>query len=363
VNAEPILVHDYLLVMRGAERSFAAMAAQWPEAPIATLLYDREATSPYFDGHEISTSWMQRLGVRQKGFRALLPLFPRAAERLPVGGHQLVVSSSSAFAHGVRPDPGAVHVCYCYSPFRYAWHERERALQEVPRAARPLLNAILDRIRAWDRAAAQRVSAYISISEITRTRIQDFWGRDSTVVHPPVEVERFSIGTPEDYFLFVGEIVSHKQIELALKAARKAGVPMKVVGEGPDAERLKSEYADTAEFVGRVDDPQLVGLMASARALIVPNVEEFGIAAVEAQAAGRPVLAAAAGGVLETVIDGETGILLPPGDGDALAEALANVNFDSFDPARIAAHAQQFSVSAFQRRLAAEVSRIASAGS
>jgi glycosyltransferase involved in cell wall biosynthesis len=214
---------------------------------------------------------------------------------------------------------------------------------------------MLARIRAWDVKAAGRVTNYISNSELTRTRIQEFWDRDSVVIHHPVEVDRFEVGVPEDYFLLVGEVVGHKQPELALDAARRAGVRIKVVGEGPERQRLQAQFGDTAEFLGRVDDAGLAGLMASARALIVPNVEEFGIAAVEAQAAGRPVVAAAAGGVLETVIDGETGVLFPPGDGDALAEVLANVDFESFEPDRISAHAQQFSVTAFRSRFASEV--------
>jgi len=360
MNSQPSigLAHDYLLVLRGAERTFATMADCWPGAPIYTLLYDPPGTFARFEDHPVFTSPVQRLGIRQRGFRRLLPLFPRAAERLPVQDHELIISSSSAFAHGVRPRQDAQHVCYCHSPFRYAWHERERALEEAPRIARPLLGAVLNRVRDWDLEAAQRATHYIANSRITQQRIAEFWGRDSVVVHPPVEVDRFSIGEPQDFLLVVMELVRHKRVDFALEAARRAGRPIKVVGTGPDRERLERLHGDHAEFLGRVDDEPLAGLYSSALALVVPNVEEFGIAAVEAQAAGRPVVAVNAGGVRETLIDGETGILVPVDDHDALAEALSQTNFTRFSPQRIHAHALGFSADAFKHRLTSEVERL-----
>jgi len=353
------LVHDYLLVMRGAERTFAAIADHWPAAPIYTLLYDPAGTGHRFDGRTVRTSYLQRLRVRQAGFRRLLPLFPRAAERLPVGEHDVVISSSSAFAHGVRPGPEAVHICYCYTPFRYAWHERERALAEAPRVVRPALRRNLGRIRRWDLDASRRVTHYVAISELTRARIERYWGRtDVTVVHPPVQVERFAIGKPEDFFLIVTELVPHKRVDLALEAASRVGARVRVVGTGPHHERLARLYERRgAEFLGRVSDTVLADLYARARALIVPNVEEFGIAAVEVQAAGRPVLAADAGGARETVVDGETGVLVPSGSVDALAEAMSQTDFDRFSPARARENAARFSTEVFQRKLGVAVTR------
>jgi glycosyltransferase involved in cell wall biosynthesis len=355
-EAQPALVHDYLIVMRGAERTFAEIAACWPGAPIYTLLYD-PALGPNFAGRTITTSFLQRLSVRQDGFRRLLPLLPVAAGRLTVEGHDLVVSSSSAFAHGVHIPPGAVHVCYCHSPFRYAWHERDRALEEAPRPLRSALAVSLGAIRRWDRAAAGRVTHYIANSELTRKRIADFYGYDATVVHPPVEVERFRPGVAEDFFVVVGELVRHKRVELALTAAQRAGAQVKVVGAGPELERLRARFAATAEFLGRVSDSELAALLPRARALLMPNVEEFGIAAVEAQAAGRPVVAADAGGARETVITGETGVLVPPGDMDAMAEAIRYTNFDSFSAGRLAANAARFSPARFREELLAVVAR------
>jgi glycosyltransferase involved in cell wall biosynthesis len=355
------LVHDYLLVMRGAERTFAAIADCFPDAPIYTLLYDRDGTGQRFADRSVHTSYLQWLGIRQAGFRRLLPFFPRAVKTLPVQEHELVISSSSAFAHGVRPRVDATHVSYCHTPFRYAWHERASALEETPRYLRPAVRRLLDRVRRWDLAASRNVSHYIANSELTRERIGTFYDRGATVVHPPVDVDRYQIGAPEDFFLVVTEVVRHKRVEIALEAARRARQPIKIVGDGPDLRHLSQAYGSTAEFLGRVSDAELASLYARARALIVPNVEEFGIAAVEAQAAGRPVVAADAGGARETVIPHETGVLVPPGDKDALAEALRHTDFDRFSPRRIKTHAAQFSTTAFAERFRAEIARLGGA--
>ena len=354
------LVHDYLLAPRGAERTFAAMADCWPDAPIFTLLHDSRAMSGLFGGRDVHASHLQRLPASQANFRYLLPLFPSAVERLPMADYELVLSSSSAFAHGVKPGAGSLHISYCHSPFRYVWHERSRALTEAPRYLRALTRRDLERVRRWDLKASQRVDRYIANSELTRARIQQFWGRDAEVVHPPVDVDRFHTGAPGDYFLVVGEVVSHKRTEVALEAARRAGKPLKVVGTGPALSFLRRKYGAGAEFLGRVSDSELVELYAHARALVVPNVEEFGIAAVEAQAAGRPVLALDAGGARETVIDGETGVLVGSEAPDAFAEAMTYVDFEKFDPERLARHARSFSTARFQERLQTEVARICS---
>jgi glycosyltransferase involved in cell wall biosynthesis len=351
------LAHDYLLVMRGAERTFAAMADTWPSADIYTSLYCREGTRGSFDGRRIRVSGLQRLGLRQRGFRCLLPLFPRAFESLHVEDCDLVVSSSSAFAHGLRPRHDATHVCYCHTPFRYAWHERSTALAEAPFGTRTLLSHQLDRIQRWDRIASERVTHYIANSRQTQERIEQFYGRESVVIHPPVDVNKFAPGEPLDYFLLVTELVAHKRVDVALEAARIAGAPIKVVGTGPETARLRARFPEV-DFLGRVSDHELAGLYAGARAFLVPGVEEFGIAAVEAQAAGRPVVAVGAGGVLETVVDGETGVLLPGGGVDEFAEAIREIDFDRFRGEAIARHADRFSTSRFQRQLRTEVRRI-----
>lgn len=359
----PALVHDFLLTPRGAERTFEQMAECWPGAPIATSLFDASTMTERFTGHAITTSALQNLPVGQANFRALLPIFPAMFERIDLSGRRLVVSSSSAFAHGVRPDRGAVHVCYCHSPFRYAWFERERALAEAPRWARPALGRTLNAIRDWDLSASRRVTAYIANSRITQARIADHYGRESVVIHPPVDVERFAApGSPEDYFLYVGEVTRHKQVELTIEAARVAERRLVVAGDGPDRERLSAVASAHVEFTGRVEDAELERLFGAATALIVPNTEEFGIAAVEAMAAGRPVIARNAGGTAETVVDGVTGVLIEDFSVGTLAEVMREVDFDRYDGEAIAAHARKFSAERFRRELTEFVSEACLAG-
>jgi glycosyltransferase involved in cell wall biosynthesis len=348
------LVHDYLLVMRGAERTFAAIADLYAEAPIFTLLYDEQGTNGRFAGHPVITSPLQRLGARQSNFRRLLPLYPSAVGRLRLPPSELVLSSSSAFAHGVRAPEGAMHLCYCYTPFRYAWYEHDRALGETPPMLRPLLRSQLRRIRRWDLDASHKVDAYFAISELSRERIKRYYGREATIIHPPVETRRFAPGEPGNALLMVSEIVGHKRLRIALEAARRARAPIRVVGSGPDHTALSHAYPE-AEFLGRASDADLAELYASARAIVVPSMEEFGIAAVEAQAAGRPVIAAAAGGALETVLDGKTGLLATLDDVDSFQRAIEHIDGLQFDPAEAVRNAERFSVEAFQRRLSEEV--------
>ncbi len=349
-------MHDYLLVMRGAERTFAAMAQIYPSAPIFTLLYDETGTGGRFAGRSIHTSPLNRLAVDQRQFRRLLPLYPWAARRLTLPQSDAVLSSSSAFAHAARVPEGAVHVCYCHAPFRYAWTEQERALEEVSAPLRPLLRRQLRWMRRWDLAASRGVDEYVANSELTRERIRRFYGRESTVIHPPVETQRFSPGQPGESLLLVSELVPHKRIDIALEAARRVNVPIQIVGAGPAYASLHEAYPE-ASFLGRVEDEQLAALYAAARAVVITGVEEFGITAVEAQAAGRPVIAAAAGGVLETVSHGDTGLLAPPGDPSALTEAIERLEQLDFDPARAVANAERFSVASFQERLGEFVAR------
>jgi glycosyltransferase involved in cell wall biosynthesis len=356
LDASVALAHDYLLVMRGAERTFAAMADLYPESPIFTLLYDAQGTGGRFGGRSITTSPLQRLGVGQSTFRRLLPFYPWAIERLKIPPCDLVLSSSSAFAHGVHIPRGAIHVCYCHAPFRYAWYEEARALTETPASLRPLLRWQLRRMRRWDLTASGRVDHYIANSQLTRERIKRYYGREAVIIHPPVETDRFTPGRPGDSLLIVSELVRHKRLDIALEAARQAGAPIRVVGSGPEHEALEAAYPE-AEFLGRASDREIAEEYARARALVIPSMEEFGITAVEAQAAGRPVIAAGAGGALETVLDGETGLLARIDDVDSFTRAIERIGELDFDPARAVANAERFSVAAFRRRLSEEVGR------
>ena len=341
------LVHDFLLDVRGAERVFEELCALWPEADLFTTVYDEEGTEGRFAHRTVHTSPLQRLRPTARSFRALLPLYPWAVEALDLRGYDLVVSSSSAWAHGVLPDPGATHVCYCHNPFRYAWRMRETALEGRGPATRLALSALMHRWRQWDWLAAQRVGRYVANSRSTRLRIASCFGREADVVHPPVALERFSPGPRGDFHLVVAALMRHKRLDVAVEAFTRLGRPLVVVGDGPDARRLRDLAGPTIRFAGRVGDAEVAALLAGCRALVVPGHEEFGIAAVEAQAAGRPVLALRGSGLAETVVEGVTGAFFDRPDPAALAALVEAFDDEAVDPAACVASASRFGRDAF----------------
>lgn len=353
-KAQVVLAHDYLLVMRGAERTFAAMCDAYPQAPVLTLLYDRAAFAERLRGHPVSVSALGRLPVSQAGFRRLLPLYPIAARSMRPPPCDVLFASSSAFANAIPAPRGALHVCYCHNTFRYAWHEQPRALAEAPAPLRPALRALLAGMRRADRSAARRIDLFIANSRLTQARIARYYGRESQIIHPPVELERFHVGRPGERLLVVSELVAHKRVDVALQAARLAGAPIEVVGSGPAARQLAAAHPE-ARFLGRVGDAELAGLYAGARAVIVPSLEEFGIVAVEAQASGRPVIAADAGGARETVLDGRTGRLVTPDDPRSFARAIGELGELEFTPAAARANAERFSAEAFRKAISEAV--------
>lgn len=341
------LVHDFLLDLRGAERVFAALCDMYPDADVFTAVYDERGTEGRFSHRPIRTSFLQRLRPTARTFRPLLPLYPYAMEALDLSGYELVVSSSSAWAHGVIVDEGAVHVCYCHNPFRYAWNARETALAGRGPIGRAALSAVLSRWRQWDWIAAQRVDRYIANSHTTQRRIARYFNRDSSVVYPPVEVERFRPGAVGDYYLVLSELMPHKRIAVAVEAFNRLGWPLVIAGNGPDARRLERLAGPNVRLEGRVSDARAAELLSGARALIVTATEEFGIAAVEAQAAGRPVVALAEGGVRETVVEHETGAFFGTPDAGALVDTLLAFDPLSVDPRRCTRNASRFDVARF----------------
>jgi glycosyltransferase involved in cell wall biosynthesis len=344
------LIHDFLLDVRGAERVFAALCRQYPQADLFTAVYDEEGTEGWFSHRSVNTSFLQRLRPTAKTFRPLLPLYPYAMESLDLSGYDLVISSSSAWAHGVLVDPEAVHVCYCHNPFRYAWNAREQTLRDHAPLTRAGLGLILKRWRMWDFIAAQRVDTYVANSETTRRRINRYFARDASVLHPPVETARFTpVDAPGDAYVVLSELMPHKRIELAVRAFDRLGEKLIVVGNGPDARRLRRIAGPTISFTGRVSDEDAAMLLAQARALVVTATEEFGIAAVEAQAAGRPVIALREGGARETVLQGVTGSFFDEPTVDALADAVRRFDVDAIDPDACVRNAHRFDVSRFER--------------
>jgi glycosyltransferase involved in cell wall biosynthesis len=349
--ARVALVHDFLLDLRGAERVFAAICDTWPEADVFTAVYDEAGTEGRFADRRPITSFLQRVRPTAHTFRPLLPFYPHAIESLDLRGYDIVVSSSSAWAHGVLVDPGAVHVCYCHNPFRYAWSEREATLAARSPLVRPALRVLLNRWRQWDWIAAQRVDRYVSNSVLTAGRVRRYLGRESTVLHPPVELERFSVGEPGGYYLVLAELMAHKRIDVAVEAFNRLGRPLVVVGDGPEARRLERLAGPTVTFTGRVSDARVAELLRGARALVVTAAEEFGIAAVEALASGRPVIALESGGVLESVQPGRTGVYYPYSTPEALADTVAGFDPDAIDPQACRQAAEKFGTLRFQAAL------------
>ncbi len=336
------LVHDFLLDVRGAERVFLALCELFPDADLFTAVYDAEGTRGCFEHRSVTASYLQRLRPSARTFRTLLPLYPAAMERLDLSGYDLVISSSSAWAHGVSVPDAAAHVCYCHNPFRYAWDEREATLAARDPLTRLALGKIFDRWRDWDRRVARGVDRYVANSVTTQERIARSFDRVADVVYPPVDLDRFGPGPVGDYHLVLSELMSHKRLDVAVRAFNRLGRRLVVVGDGPDSRRLHSIAGPTVTFTGRATDAEVASLLAGAQALVVTGTEEFGIAAVEAQAAGRPVIANRAGGLLETVVDGVTGTFFEPSDPEALATVVAGFDAGGIDADACVANARRF---------------------
>lgn len=349
--ARVALVHDFLLDLRGAERVFAAMCDAWPEADVYTAVYDEEGTEGRFTDRHPQTSFLQRLRPTARTFRPLLPLYPHAIESFDLRGYDTVVSSSSAWAHGVLVDPGAVHVCYCHNPFRYAWTEREATLRARHPLARLPLRVLLNRWRQWDWIAAQRVDRYVANSHLTAARVRRYFGRDATVLHPPVETGRFRAAPVGEHYMVLAELMAHKRIDVAVRAFNLLGLPLVVVGDGPELRRLRRLAGPTIVFTGRVSDERVADLLARSRALVVTATEEFGIAAVEALAAGRPVIALGEGGVRESVSEGVTGTFFDRCEPGALAAAVRAFDPLTIDPGACSAAAERFGAERFRAEL------------
>jgi glycosyltransferase involved in cell wall biosynthesis len=356
------LVHDFLVSVRGADRVFLEICNLWPDADVFTPVYDEQGTEGRFADRHIHTSFLQRVRPSARSFRALLPLYPTAIESFDLAGYDLVISSSSAWAHAVICDEETVHVSYCHNPFRYAWNERHRTLAErSDPVSRAVLRGLFRRWREWDWIAAQRVDRYITNSRTTQARICSYFGRDSRIVYPPVDTGRFRPSRERKSYLLVSELVSHKQIDIAVEAFNRLRLPLVIAGDGPARRRLERAAGPTVRLVGRVTDAETADLMATCRALVVTAREEFGIAAVEAQAAVRPVIARGAGGLLENVVDGETGCWWDGGP-DELAAAVAGFDTEAVDPAACVENARRFDSAVFREDFPREVHRALSDG-
>ncbi len=354
--AQLALVHDWLNQMGGAEKVLETLVRMFPGAPVFTSMYAPDRMPAVYRSWDIRTSFMQGLPAVTSRHQAYLPLYPVAFSRMDLRGHDLILSNKSAFCHGVPKPPNATHICYCLTPTRFLWqYEAYRARETLPSAIDRGLRPMIARLRQWDYAAAQRVDHFIAISTEIQARIQQYYDRPSTIIYPPVDVARFHpTGDPvEDYYLAGGRLIPYKRTDLAVKACSELGLRLLVYGDGRDRAALERMAGPTVEFLGRVSEEKLAELYSRARAFIFPGREDFGIAPLESQAAGRPVIAFAGGGSLDTVLPGCTGELFVEQTPEALAAALEYFDPGAYDPAACRANAERFGVARFERELRA----------
>ena len=346
------LVHDWLTGMRGGERCLEVFCELFPEADLFTLLHIPGRVSPTIERHRITTSFIQNLPAAARRYRHYLPLMPAAVGGFDFRGYDLVLSSSHCVAKGARPAPGAVHVSYCFTPMRYVWDRYDDYVGDhAGLSARLALPALAPALRTWDRWASRRVHHFVAISEHVRRRVRHCYGREAAVIYPPVDTQRFELtdGADGDFYLAVSALVPYKRIDLAILAAGAMGRRLLVVGTGPEAARLQALAGPTVEFLGWRSDAEIARLYRACRAVLFPGCEDFGIVPLEAMAAGRPVIALAAGGALETIVPlgGEeppTGLLFEEQSVEGLTSAIRRFedHADRFHPKALRARAELF---------------------
>lgn len=352
------LIHDWLTGMRGGEKALEVFCEIFPDADLFTLVYLPGTTSPLIERRMVKRSAIQWLPMAGKLYRQYLPLFPMAVEQFDLDGYDLVISTSHCAAKSVVVTGRARHLCYCLTPMRYAWDQFDEYFgpERVGRVGNMILRPMLAGLARWDRATEGRVHRYLAISQYVARRIALYYNRKSTLVYPPVDTEYYQPAPPvaerpappaQPKFLVVSALVPYKRVDLAMMAARRAGVALTVVGKGPERANLEKLAGDGIELAGWRTDEEIRDLYRSSTAAILPGEEDFGIVPVEAQACGRPVVALGRGGALDTVIDGETGVLFEAPTVDSLAAALTRTAGIAWDASRIRRHAETFSRTRF----------------
>ncbi len=348
---ESALVYDWLVTMGGGEKTLAAIYEVFP-SPIYTLLQRKVwvAQSPFKEA-EIHTSFLQNLPFSDQYYRQLLPLFPRAIGQFDLSAYPVVISVSHAVARGVRVHPDQLHLCYCYTPMRYAWDLMEQYLEGMAPLKRMLAQKILLKMRAWDAASVSNVDHFIAISAFVAERIRRIYGREADVIYPPVDTDQIAMGErKEDFYLTVSRMVPYKRIDLIVESfAHTPERKLVVIGEGPEMARIRAKAGPNVEFLGHQKDAVVYDYMRRARGFIFAAEEDFGIVVLEAQAAGTPVIAFGRGGALETVVDGQTGLFFSEQSPKSLLEALERFERMEFDPNLARAQALRFSRERFKQ--------------
>ena len=357
------LVHDWLTGMRGGEKALEVICERFPDAELFTLVHVRGSVSPAIERLRPHTSFVQRLPLVKRLYRHYLPLFPTAIEQFNFDEFDLVVSLSHCCAKSIVHPARVKHLCYCLTPMRYAWDQFDAYFgpERMGRIGSAAMRPVMARLARWDRETADRVDRYVAISHYVAGRIGRYYNREATVVYPPVDTEFFhpDAAPPERFALVVSALVPYKRVDVAIAACGLAGVPLKIAGDGPDRaalERAAASAGADVQFLGRVSDQEIRELYRRAAVTLLPGEEDFGIAPLEAQACGRPVVALGRGGARETVVPGETGFLVDDMTPGAFADAIVQAIDRGFDAAAIRRHAEQFSRARFGDEMCALIS-------
>jgi glycosyltransferase involved in cell wall biosynthesis len=352
-----VLCHDWLTGMRGGERVLSVLCDLFPDAPIYTLIHNRGAIAPEINRHPITTSFLQNIPGIHLHYRNWLPVFPLAIHHFRPPACDLIISTSHCVAKALRPPPGARHLCYCFTPMRYAWTFHEEYFGRNP-LKRLTLAPLLAGLRVWDRRTARQVTHFTAISRHVQDRIQRFYGRTSDVVYPPVETDRWTPALQprrEGFDLIVSALVPYKRVDLAIEAYNRLQRPLKIIGVGGEFESLRRMAGPTIELLGWQPDETILDYYRRCDALVFPGEEDFGIVPLEAQACGKPIIAFACGGALETIAEGVSGIFFAEQSVSSLMKAVTQCQAHSWDPAAIRQHAERFGRPNFLQGLAQSI--------
>ncbi len=356
------IVHDWLTGMRGGEKCLEVFCELFPDATVFTLLHIKGSVSAVIENMDIRTSYIQNLPGSERHYRQFLPFFPSAIQSFDLTGYDLILSSSHCVAKGIRKPEKAVHICYCYTPMRYAWRFFDEYFSDEPPLKRWLISRVIQSLKKWDLKTNKTVDYFIAISDNVKNRILEYYSRESTVIYPPADVDSHTAGNgDESFYLIVSALVPYKRVDIAVRAFNENGKRLVIIGKGPEQEELKKASKSNIEFLGWASEEDLDGYYAGCRALIFPGLEDFGIVPVEAQAYGKPVIAFAAGGVLETVVpfkdeagsSSPTGVFFDDQHPDSLNGAIEIFEKEKgrFLPAAIRANAVRFSRDRFKQEI------------
>ncbi|MDD5749847.1 MAG: glycosyltransferase [Patescibacteria group bacterium] len=352
-NKKIALAHDHLFQIGGAEKVLAVFADLFPKAPIFTLINNTRVSRRLLNQEKIKASYLQKIPFGSAFFKYFLLLMPRAWEKTDLSDYDLVISSASAFVKGLSKGANTKHICYCHSPTRYLWDEKEEYIMNLSEGKlfKKILPRFLDQLRNRDFIQAQKVDFFIANSRYIAEKIRRHYKRQAMVIYPPVKVDDFSISQEiDDYYLIVSRLRPYKKVDLAIKAFNNLKLPLKIIGTGAEYKRLKKSARSNIEFLGDLSDQERNRYLSRCRAFIYPQIEDFGISALEAMAAGRPVIAYKQGGALETVIEGLSGTFFEEQTWESLAHKILRFDYKIFDPEKIRRHAREFDESVFKQK-------------